>query len=382
MTAATVPTSTAPAARLLSLDVFRGFTVAAMILVNNPGDWAHLYAPLDHAEWHGWTFTDWIFPFFLFICGVAMSLSTQRALVAGMPASALLLPLWRRAALIVLIGLTLNFIPYFNLATLRYPGVLQRIGLCVFLAAPLVLFGRARAQALGALALLALYAVLMLAVPVPDANGVVGTGVLQPGRDTGAFVDRWLMSGHLWVKSKVWDPEGLLSTLPAVASLLAGSLTGRWLLGRATPASKTVWLLLAGLLALWLGTLLDAVLMPINKSLWTPSYAVFMSGWALLVFGACYWLIDACDAPSVRVWSARLALPLTIYGMNALFIFAFSGLVAKLLGYYQLKAVLYAPLTQLPLSALNASLLFAVLFNLAMFAVAWALWRRRIFIKV
>ena len=381
-----------PPERLRSLDVFRGFTIAAMVLVNNPGDWAHIYAPLRHAPWHGWTFTDWIFPFFLFIVGVSMTFSTTRSLAAGVAKKALLLQLWRRALVIILIGLTLNFIPSFSFETLRYPGVLQRIGVCILIAAPIVLWHRTRWQFAWSVVLMAVYSALMLLLPVPDATGVVGIGLLEPGRDVGAFIDRFLMNGHLWVQAKTWDPEGSLSTLPAIAGLLFGAIAGHWLQARATPASKAAWMMLAGLIALWLGVILDAALMPINKSLWTPSYAVFMTGWALLLLAACYWLIDACDSGRIRARAAWLARPLEIYGVNALFIFAFSGLVAKALGYFKvqtetgtavsLKAWMVARLSELPLSSIDVSLLFAILFNLSMLLVAWVLWRNKIFIKV
>jgi predicted acyltransferase len=378
--------------RLRSLDVFRGFTIASMVLVNNPGDWAHIYAPLRHAAWNGWTFTDWIFPFFLFIVGVSLTLSTVRSVTAGVAKTSILLQLWRRALVIIFIGLALNFIPSFSFETLRYPGVLQRIGLCIVIAAPIVLWCRVRGQFLWAVALMAVYAAIELSVPIPDAKGVIGTGLLEPGRDVGAFIDRMVMSGHLWAQAKTWDPEGLLSTLPAVSSLLFGALLGCFLHTAGTPANKTAWVMIAGLLALWVGVILDAVLMPINKSLWTPSYTVFMTGWALLLFAACYWLVDACDSARIRARSTWLAKPLEMYGVNALFIFAFSGLVAKMLGYFKVqsdvgaavsvKAWMFATLSQLPLSPINVSLLFAVLFNALMLMVAWLLWRNKIFIKV
>jgi predicted acyltransferase len=382
----------ASAPRLLSLDVFRGFTIAAMVLVNNPGNWSHIYAPLRHAAWNGWTFTDWIFPFFLFICGVSLTFSTTRALEAGVSKRKVMLHLWRRARIIILIGLTLNFIPAFSFETLRYPGVLQRIGLCIVIAAPIVLWCDLRGQVMWASGLMVFYASAQLLIPVPDANGVIVAGVLEPGRDVGSYIDRAVMSGHLWAQSKTWDPEGLFSTLPAVATLLFGVFTGRGLQGVSAPATKTAWMMVAGLLALWAGVILDAVLMPINKSLWTPSYTVFMTGWALLLLGVSYWLIDACDSARIRAFSAWIARPLEMYGVNALFIFAFSGLVAKMLGYFKVqsdsgtlisvKAWLVAQLSQLPLSPVNVSLLFAVLFNLALLAVAAFLWRRKIFIKV
>ena len=382
--------------RLASLDAFRGFAIAGMVLVNNPGDWSHLYSQLAHAAWHGWTFTDWIFPFFLFIVGVSMTLSTQRRLALGDPRAALMRSLARRALVIFLVGFTLNLIPHFNWGAVRIPGVLQRIALCTLLAAPLVLWCGWRGQVKALLALLTVYSVLMLAVPVPGPDGVVATGLLQPGRDTGAWLDRALLSGHLWVQSKTWDPEGLLSTLPAVGTVLFGVLTGHVLAWRVEAAHTTVWMLLSGLALLWLGAILDVVLMPINKALWTPSYAVFMAGWALLVFGAFYWLMDCAPQAAVRAAAARIFQPLVIYGMNALFIFALSGFIAKMMGFFKipveagaagtstmvsLKAWLYAPLKALPLEPVQASLLWALLFNAAMFIVAWAMWKKRWFIK-
>lgn len=378
--------------RLLSLDVFRGLTIASMVLVNNPGDWANIYAPLRHATWNGWTFMDWIFPFFLFISGVSMSLSVQRAQDVGASTSWLFWRLQRRAMTIILLGLALNFVPSFDWATLRWPGVLQRIGLCAALATPAVLFIGWRGQVLLIVALLATYSAVMLGVPVTDVNGQTVTGALEPGRDVGAYLDRLLMSGHLWTLSRIWDPEGLLGTIPALASVLFGTLSGRWIMLKIVAAEKTVWMMLAGLLALWLGVVLDTALMPINKSLWTPSYCVFMTGWALLIFSVCYWLLDACGDERIRRGSAKLSRPMLIYGVNALFIFAFSGLVARLLGYIRFESASGSPvsarqwlsqhLAQLPLAPVDASLLHAILFNLAMFAVAWLLWRRKIFIKV
>ena len=374
--------------RLTSLDAFRGFTIAAMVLVNNPGDWGHLHAQLAHAAWHGWTFTDTIFPFFLFIGGVAMALSLGRLAALGADKPQLLVKLAKRALLIFLIGFLLNLIPRFDWGSVRIPGVLQRIALCTLLAAPLVVYLTWRGQALAIFVLLALYSVLMLLVPVPG----IGAGVLEPGQDVGAWVDRTLMDGHLWVQAKTWDPEGLVSTLPAVCSLLFGALAGRLLLSRLARGEQVVWLLLAGLACLALGSTLDAILIPINKSLWTPSYCLLMTGWALLAFGASYWLLDAAPSTALRERAARWSKPFVIYGMNALFIFALSGLIAKMLGFIKLSQadgsqlalgrILYAPFAALPLDPRNTSLLYAIAFNACMFAIAWWMWRRRWFVKV
>jgi predicted acyltransferase len=221
--------------RLLSLDAFRGFTIAAMLLVNNPGDWAHVYKPLLHAEWHGWTATDWVFPFFVFISGISMTLSLSRRAALGDDRLQRMLTTMKRGLVIVLIGLLLNFMPAFDLTTLRIPGVLQRLGLLTIACAPLAVYLGWRGQALLGLAALALYTALMLWVPVTGPDGVTRVGSLQPGEDTGAALDRWLLEGHLWARSRTWDPEGLLSTLPALGSSVAGLLVGHWL---ATPRQQ------------------------------------------------------------------------------------------------------------------------------------------------
>ena len=346
--------------RDVSLDAFRGFTIAAMILVNNPGDWAHVYDPLEHAPWHGWTFTDTIFPFFLFICGVSMALSIDRRAREGADRRKLVLDLVRRGAVVFAIGFALNLVPAYDFSTVRIPGVLQRIGLCIALAAPLVVHLRWRGIAAAIAALLAVYSVVML-----------GWGVLEPGRDAGAFVDRLLMDGHLWSQSRTWDPEGLVSTLPALASLLFGFLAGRWLLTSRPEREKDGWLLVAGALAIYAGWVLDATLMPINKSLWTVSYCVFMTGWALLAL-----------VLFRRIGIAGWSRPFVIYGMNALFIFALSSLVAKLLIAFNLKEPIHAAFASLPIAPVDASLLYAIAFDLLMFSIAWAMWRKRWFIKV
>ncbi|MFN3860852.1 MAG: acyltransferase family protein [Roseateles sp.] len=402
--------------RLLSLDAFRGFAIASMLLVNNPGDWGHVYAPLLHAKWHGWTFTDWVFPFFVFIAGMAMTISLARRAQGGADKTALLLATWKRAAIIIAIGLLLNLIPSFDFSSVRIPGVLQRLGLCTALAAPIVIWCGARGVLLWALALLVCYSAVQLGVPVPDADGVVHRGVLEPGKDVGAWLDRQLMDGHLWRQAKTWDPEGLLSTLPAVASQLLGVLAGYvllaptatdtrpaprggaaalgsgpaggWLASPKQPAEKTMTWVLWGLTSLWLGQVLDAWLMPINKSLWTPSFVFAMAGWALLVFAVFHWLLDAAPQPLARARWARLLHPLVVFGMNALFLFALSGLVAKML--YTIKLAdgsslgqaLYAPLRDSGLAPVNASLLHAIAFVLVMYAVAWFMYRKQWFVKV
>ena len=373
--------------RLLSLDAFRGFTIAAMLLVNNPGDWAHVYKPLLHAEWHGWTATDWVFPFFVFISGISMTLSLSRRAALGDDRLPLMLTTMKRGLVIVLIGLLLNFIPAFDLTTLRIPGVLQRLGLLTIACAPLAVYLGWRGQALLGLGAMALYTALMLWVPVTGPDGVTRVGSLQPGEDTGAALDRWLLEGHLWARSRTWDPEGLLSTLPALGSSVAGLLVGHWLATPRQGLEKTAWLFLAGLLSLLAGEWLNATSLPINKALWTPAYVFAMTGWACLVFGATHFLLDTQPSAQAREACTRWAQPLRAYGMNALFLFVASSLLAKLLGSVtlggqSLKALLYAPLAALPIAPVNASLLFAIGFVLVFWGIAHLMFKRQWFIKV
>ena len=378
--------------RLLSLDAFRGMTIAAMFLVNNPGDWAHLYPPLAHAAWSGWTLTDCIFPFFLFIVGVSLQLSITNQPVLPEHRHQHYGKLMRRAAIIFLIGLSLNFIPSFDLFSLRIPGVLQRIALTIMLAGAILIFFSWRQQCMWIIAILTIYTCVMLLVPVPDAEGVWGRGVLEPGRDFGAWLDRALMEGHLWKKSKTWDPEGLFSTLPATASVLFGVLTGR-LLCSAIPRRQQVFaLIIFGIVCISLGQVMDHYLMPINKSLWTSSFCVLMTGWAVLTFTVFYYLLDASTSLPLKQRMRTLNLPFTMYGLNALFLFALASLLAKLMGFIQigqsdgsvmsLQKTLFTPLTTLPISAYNASLLFAILFNLLMLTIAYWMWKKSWFIKV
>ena len=367
--------SAEPSGRIASLDAFRGFAIASMVLVNNPGDWGHLYAPLEHAKWNGWTFTDTVFPFFLFAAGMAMAVSLERRLRAGEDRSRLLASTVRRASVIFAVGLLLNLFPAFDFATVRIPGVLQRIALCIVIAAPVVIYGRTLATGISMLALVGLYAALMLLVPVPGPDGGVAAGVLEPGRDFGAWLDRQVLGGHLWAQSRTWDPEGLVSTLPAVCSLLAGVLVGRWLILQPATGATSLRLLAFGVAVSLLGWSLQQGFMPINKNLWTPPYFVLMTGLALIVLAFFHATMDA------ETWGRRVFLPLTIYGMNALFIFAFSGFVARLLIMGDTKRALYAPIQSLAIAPENASLLYAIVFDLAMFAVAWFLWKKRWFIR-
>src|SRR4030095_8127084 len=211
--------------RLISLDVFRGITIAGMVLVNNPGSWEHIYWPLEHAQWHGWTPTDLVFPFFLFIVGVSITLALSNRVERGSNKRDLYLKILKRSLIIFALGLFLNGFPYFNLSELRIPGVLQRIAICYFFASIIFLNTKLRTQIFITIALLLLYWALMKLVPAP---GFVAGDLTKEG-SLASYIDRVVFGKHVWAQAKVYDPEGLLSTIPAIATALMGVLTGQWL---------------------------------------------------------------------------------------------------------------------------------------------------------
>ena len=363
-----------PAARLTSLDVFRGATIAAMILVNNPGSGDDAYAPLRHAEWHGWTFTDVIFPFFLWIVGVAMTLSFARRMERGDNRGRLLLHVLRRSAIIFAIGFFLSGFPNFAFATIRIPGVLQRIAVCYLIAAAIFLFIGVRGQIAAVLSLLGGYWALMTLYPTPGC----GAGALEMGCNFARYVDSLALSGHMWSHTKTWDPEGIVSTLPAIATTLFGALAGYILRLPRSEAEKTAWLFAGGNALLFTGSVLS-LWMPFNKSLWTTPYSVLMAGLAMNAFAVCYWLVDV---QGYRRWSR----PFAIFGMNAIAAFVLSGILGRLLAILKVDGVTlhqivydgaFAPFA----SPKNASLLFALANVGVLYGVAYFLYRRRWFVR-
>ncbi len=379
----------AASSRLLSLDAFRGATVAGMILVNNPGTWSAIYPQLEHARWNGWTFTDWIFPFFLWIVGVSITLAFTKRLQKGDARGKLLGHALRRALIIFGCGLFLAGFPFglafghqFSFLTIRIPGVLQRIAVCYLAASAIYLTTGIRGQVRWIVGLLAGYWLAVKLIPVPG----YGAGVLEPMGSLPWFVDSNVLAGHTWrgAPAPGFDPEGILSTIPAIASTLLGVLTGHWIKSDRTPAEKTVWMFVAGNFLLLAGAVAD-IWLPINKNLWTSSYVIFMAGFALVCLAMFYWLIDV---KGYRKW----AMPFVMFGVNAIAVFVLSGIVGRLLNLIKvtgpdgatvaLQSWIFSTIF-LPLAApVNASLLYAICFILVMFAVVWALWRKKIIIKV
>lgn len=366
--------------RLESLDVFRGLTIAGMILVNNPGSWDAVYAPLLHADWHGCTPTDLVFPFFLFIVGVAIPLALIKRIERGDQSSAILKKILWRTLLIFGIGLFLSGFPYFKLSGIRIPGVLQRIALVYGACALIYMKTSWRSQAWIGVALLLLYWLLMTVIPVPG----FGSPSLAPEYNLGAWLDRLILEGHLWQQSKVWDPEGLLSTLPAIVTGIIGMLTGTWVLEKRGEFEKLTGIFAIGSILVALGLTWDLAF-PINKKLWTSSYVVYTAGIAMLSLGVVYWLVDVLG---IRRWS----VPFKMFGMNALILYAGSSLLAKTFGFINwtlpdgsvqtLGNRIYQNFFQPWWNDYNASLAYAIAFVLVFYLIAYVLYRRKIFIKV
>jgi len=375
--------------RLLSLDAFRGATIAAMILVNNPGTWSAIYPQLRHAAWNGWTVTDWIFPFFLWIVGVAMTLSFAKRVEAGGSKGKLMGHVVRRAVIIFALGMFLAGYPFgllfghhFSLEHIRIPGVLQRIAICYLFASMIYLYNGLRGQIVWLIGLLVGYWLLVANIPVPG----YGAGVYEPMGSLCWWVDSNVLAGHTWRGAPVpgFDPEGIVSTIPAIATTLFGVLTGRWLRTERSREEKTAWMFVVGNAFLVLGATLDMWL-PINKNLWTSSYSIFMAGFALVCLAMFYWLIDV---KGYKKW----ATPFVIYGMNAITVFVLSGVVGRTLGLIKvgmpdgtvvdLQAYIFQTYYLSIATPINASLLYAISFILVMFLVVWFMWKKKWFLKV
>ena len=420
--------------RLTSLDVFRGMTIMLMTIVNNPGDWGSIYAPLEHAEWHGCTPTDLVFPFFLFIVGISTVLSMPvkkfdksvlekiitRALrifllglslnffskihinsLEGVPLmlvrlvftaiiTVLLLGDYeRKKQLYVAVGLfslmmVLSFGGFEDFASVRILGVLQRIAIVYLVVSVLYATTNTTTQIVVGVACLLGYWALMALVPVPN----VGAANFEKGTNLAAWLDNLLLPGHLWVTSKTWDPEGILSTIPAIGTGLAGVFTGKLLTNRFPKNKKAVYLLSAGALGIMIGFFWNDIF-PINKALWTSSYVLYTAGIALMILGVLYFVIDVLG---FDVWTK----PFVIFGVNPMLVFFFSGIIPRALNMIKiaqpenlkypetgLVAWLYghwiAPLFAEPK---NASLAGALTYLLIWFIILVLFDRKKIIFKV
>ena len=370
----------------MSLDIYRGLMVAGMIVVDNPGSDEYAYWPIMHAKWNGWTPADFIFPSFLFLVGISIVYSFSARIERGESRAHILLHAFKRTLILIAIGVLVNASPIIGLDvhTWRFEGVLQRIALCYFVCAILELRAGAREKILVLLACLLGYWALLRFVPVPG-YGTPGRDVpfLDPVANLPAWLDRKLFMGHLYDGTS--DPEGLLHTIPAVASCLIGVLTGHWLRSRKTPGMTITGMLLAGCALLVAGKLWN-VWFPINKHLWTSSFVLLMAGASLIFLAFLYGIVE------VKEWRGAWAIPFLVVGMNPI-----AGFVADSLVYgpaYTFTAkgpsgaamnwheAAQAHLESFGLSTANASLLYSLAALLFCWLLLYILWRRKIFLKV
>jgi predicted acyltransferase len=373
--------------RIQSVDFFRGLTIALMILVNNNGDYRNTYWPFLHSQWNGWTPTDLVFPFFVFIVGVSMVYSFRSRLARGDSRTAILMHAFRRAVILFAIGVLIvnSFPDHYDPAHIRIYGVLQRIAICYLVAAVFVLWTGIEAKIVAIGVCLIGYWILMRYVPVPGF-GVPTHNIplLDPDRNWVAWLDRKLLMGHLY--EGVRDPEGLLSSVPAIGTVLFGVLTGEWLRSKATARAKALWMLIFGVIGLAAGKFFN-IWFPINKKLWTSSYVLFTAGFALVVLALCYWVLD------VRKLRGRWTMPVLVFGMNAIAAYTLSEMLAAGLGSWIVNAganagrsmqeIIYRRLFAFGgVSTSNASLAYALAFVLVCWLVMWILWRKKIFLKI
>ena len=369
--------------RLLSLDVFRGLTIAGMIIVNDPGSWSHVYPPLLHAPWNGITPTDMVFPFFVFIVGVSITLAYTKRLAQGADRKKIIGKILRRSAIIFALGLFLALFPKFNFAQIRIPGVLQRIALVFLTCSLLFINTNWKTQAKVGASLLVGYWLAMCFIPTPG----LGQVMLEPGKNLAAWLDHLLIPGRLY--QKTWDPEGLLSTLPAIGTGITGMLVGHLLVSKKSEDQKLIWLFSLGFLAFIVGSIWNWFF-PINKNLWTSSYVLYTSGLATLTLAASIWFVD-------RQGYTKWTKVGVIFGANAITAYVLHGILNRFLFFpsaspeavqglfYQgiyLRTLLFEGLVNAGMAPKLASLCWALFYTLLCFIPVWILYRRKIFIKI
>jgi predicted acyltransferase len=391
--------------RLLSLDVFRGLTIAGMLLVNDPGTWSAIFPPLEHAEWHGWTPTDLIFPFFLFIVGITTHLSLSARRARGDDDSAIVKQILRRGFIIYLLGFAMALFPFYQwgniealpnatlwdrivwrLDHVRILGVLARIGIVYIIAGLLTYKTTLRQQIYIIAGLLFGYWFAMTLIPVPGENEIGALLLHTKDRNLAAYLDRAILtSKHIWTGSVTYDPEGILSTFPAIATAMLGVLTGRWLVQREKPLLERITgLFAAGSLGMVVGLMWNWSF-PINKNLWTSSYVIFTAGMACVALATIMWIVDYAN---VKWWTK----PFVVFGVNPIVAFVGSGVMARLIYTlwkvdYQGRSVsIQSAIYQIGyaswLSPRLASLAFALSFVLLWYGILLVLYKRNIILKV
>ena len=356
--------------RLLSLDFFRGLTIAGMIIVNDPGSWSHVYAPLLHAEWHGATPTDLVFPFFLFIVGVSISLSLSKR----KGSSNLYVKIFKRSAIIFLLGIFLALFPKFDFENLRIVGVLQRIALVYLVCAILYLNTSHSTQLKTGIGLLVIYWITMAFIPF---NGNLA-GTLDPGNNFAAWIDSFIVPGRLY--QETWDPEGFYSTLPAIVTGISGMLCGKIILDNSNSLKdKIIKLFYWGAIILIIGSFWDYIF-PINKHIWTSSYVLYSSGLAMIVLAMSMWIIDE------KKYTNNIKFGL-VFGSNAITAYVLHGIVWRLFQFPVINGVGFQKFwmdtgTSIGLPAKFVSFDWAIFYTLVIYFIVYQLYKRKIFIKV
>ena len=359
--------------RLLSLDAFRGFTIAAMILVNNPGSWNYVYSPLLHAEWNGLTPTDLIFPFFIFIVGVSITLSLGRKLENNSGKRSIYIKIITRSAKIFLAGILLNILNNLSFSEIRIAGVLQRIAIVYLISSVLFINFRWKKLAYIASAILLLYWICLTLVPTPGYD----VPMVEPGKNFSAWIDSFLLPGKMWQGN--WDPEGIFSTLPAISSCIIGILSGYLVNSKMETDRKIVWLFTLGLILSILGYCWS-LQFPVNKNLWTSSFVLITSGFAAMIFAASIFIVDSLK----RTGIAKFGI---VFGANAITIYVLSDILAFVFyrihfGSGSLNECFLAGFQHIGLSLKLASLVYALLFIGINFIPAILLYQRRVFVKL
>lgn len=359
--------------RLVSLDFFRGLTIIGMIIVNTPGSWRYVYTPLEHAEWNGITPTDFVFPFFIFIVGVSIVFAYTKYLEKGKNRGEMVPKIVQRSLIIFALGIFLALFPEFNFANIRIPGVLQRIAIVFFSCALLFLYTSKKSHWWIGGGLLIGYWLIVALVPHPE----LGLSLAEPGHNIAAWMDQTFIPGRLY--RGTWDPEGILSTLPAIASGITGMIAGHLLVSNRSQDRKVIILMVGGLVAFTLGNMWDWVF-PINKNLWTSSYVLYTSGLASMVLGACYYWIDILG-------KTKGTFPGIVFGTNAITAYVLSGVLLLVthrawFGEKSLVGMFMDGLMSIGVNPYLASFLWALFYCSLCFIPVYMLYKKRIFIKV
>lgn len=364
--------------RILSVDIFRGITVAAMILVNNPGSWSHVYSPFLHSEWHGLTPTDLIFPFFLFIVGMSITLAFTRKKVELVDSKVYKKIVSRTVKLLalglILAAFTLDFPFVKDFSGLRLMGVLQRIGIVFFIASILFLNVKWKPLLVIFICILIGYWYVMTQIPV---NGELT--LLTEKSNFAAVIDTKILSrAHMW---KIYDPEGLLSTIPAIATSIFGMLFGMVLIGKNKSSQEKLVLFIGiGIVTLILGYLFGVVF-PINKALWTSSFVLVTGGWACLIFALIYYVTDVLK-------KIKWGTPAIVFGSNAITVFFLSGIIGRIFSMFKvddnvsIHGFLFKNLSSVIINPKLSSLIYSIVVIAFYYLVAFILYKKKIFIKV